>query len=117
MKAFGTKVVLALRIVLVMQVLVAVTGLLLSGSAWGTGEPEAGWRLARQWCAGCHIVDMSGHGAAYAPSFPTIAQERGKDQRWLRAWLISPHPPMPNMSLSRGEIDDVIAYLESLAKP
>jgi cytochrome c len=88
-----------------------------AASAQTAGDREAGWQLARRWCTGCHVVDMSGYGTDTAPPFPTIARERGKDQRWLRAWLISPHPPMPNMSLSRGEIDDVIAYLESLARP
>jgi mono/diheme cytochrome c family protein len=80
-----------------------------------TGEAEAGWQLARRWCAGCHVVDMAGYGTDSAPAFATVARER-TDRRWIRAWLESPHPPMPNMNLSRGEIDDVIAYLDTLAK-
>jgi hypothetical protein len=27
---------------------------------------------------------------------------------------MSPHPPMPNISLSRQQIDDIVAYLSSL---
>jgi len=83
--------------------------------ASATGEAEAGWQLARQWCAGCHVIDMAGHGTDSAPAFATVARER-TDRRWVRAWLESPHPPMPNMNLSRGEIDDVIAYLDTFAK-
>lgn len=83
--------------------------------ASAAGEAEAGWQLARRWCAGCHVVDMAGYGTDSAPAFATVARDR-TDRRWVRAWLEAPHPPMPNMNLSRGEIDDVIAYLDTLAK-
>jgi mono/diheme cytochrome c family protein len=84
-----------------------------TASAQSVGDREAGWNLARQWCVDCHVVDYAGHGADTA----AIARERRADPRWLRAWLTTPHPPMPNRNLSGGEIDDVIAYLESLARP
>jgi cytochrome c len=87
-----------------------------TASAQSVGDREAGWNLARQWCVDCHVIDYAGHGADTAPAFPAIARERRGDQRWLRAWLAKPHPPMPNLNLSRGEIDDVIAYLESLVR-
>lgn len=29
-------------------------------------------------------------------------------------WLEAPHPLMSHLNLSRGEIDDIIAYLDSL---
>jgi mono/diheme cytochrome c family protein len=32
----------------------------------------------------------------------------------VRAWLADPHPPMPNFNLSRQQIDDIVAYLDSL---
>jgi cytochrome c2 len=82
--------------------------------ARAAGTPEAGWHLAQRWCTGCHVVDSAGHGTDAAPSFPGIAERRRQDETPLRAWLTSPHPPMPNLNLSRGEIDDVIAYLRSL---
>src|SRR5690348_5890082 len=84
--------------------------------ASAAGNAEAGWQMARRWCSGCHVVDATGYGTDTAPPFVTIAQQRG-DRRWVRAWLQAPHPPMPNLNLSRGEIDDVIAYLDSLAAP
>jgi hypothetical protein len=67
--------------------------------------------------SGCHIVDTSGEETDAAPSFQSIAQDRSKDQAWLRAWLVAPHPRMPDLNLSRDEIDDIIAYLSSLEKP
>jgi len=47
------------------------------------------------------------------PSFRTIAQgELTADQ--LRTFLPRPHPPMPDLSLTRTEIHDLIAYIEAL---
>jgi cytochrome c len=79
------------------------------------GDAQAGQTLARLWCSSCHIVDLSGHGPDTAPPFPSIARRKPEDRTWVRAWLVSPHPPMPNFNLSRQEIDDVVAYLDSLA--
>lgn len=84
------------------------------GSA--AGNAEGGHVLARVWCSSCHVVDASSiEGRDTAPSFADIARRRAGDRTWLRAWLIAPHPPMPNFNLSRQEIDNIIAYLESLA--
>ena len=84
-------------------------------SAHATGDSQAGHRLAEQWCNTCHIVEESGAGPDTAPPFPVIARNR-KDRAWVRAWLAAPHPPMPNLSLTRQEIDDVVAYLDSLVQ-
>jgi len=94
---------------------VVVPLLSLSGlTAHAAGNAPAGHQLAKQWCNTCHIVEESGSGPDTAPPFPVIA-ERRKDRAWVRAWLVAPHPPMPNLNLTRQEIDDVIAYLDSLA--
>ena len=77
---------------------------------------EAGQRLTQQWCTGCHVVGNGTRGTDSAPSLPVIAQRAGQDRAWLKAWLTAPHPPMPNLSLSRQEIDNITAYLDSLAK-
>lgn len=89
---------------------------IMGGAAFATGDPNAGWVLARKWCRGCHVVDTSAEGTDTAPSFPSIAQDHGADPRWLRAWLVAPHPQMPDLNLSRTEIDDIVAYLSSLEK-
>ena len=83
--------------------------------AQAAGNAQAGHTLARLWCSSCHVVDESGAGRDTAPPFATIASSRHADNRWLRLWLTQPHPPMPNFNLSRQEIDDIIAYLSSLA--
>jgi mono/diheme cytochrome c family protein len=84
--------------------------------ASAAGDAQAGHALAQVWCSSCHVVDTSGQGRDTAPPFAAIAKQRAADRAWLRGWLTSPHPPMPNFNLSRKEIDDLIAYLESLPK-
>jgi mono/diheme cytochrome c family protein len=105
----------AISRVVAAAILVGLTGI--ASSVRGAGDREAGWRLAQRWCASCHVVDASGYGAGIAPSFPAIAREHGKDVRWLRAWLVAPHPPMPAMNLTGAETEDVVAYLNSLMSP
>jgi cytochrome c len=46
------------------------------------------------------------------PSFRIAAGHLNPDQ--LRAWLTHPHGAMPDLSLTRAEIDDLIAYIETL---
>jgi len=81
----------------------------------GAADPEHGEVLARTWCAECHIVaDDQTRGSADVPPFRQIARERSDTARDLRAFLADPHPKMPPLSLTRREIDDIVAYLESL---
>lgn len=93
----------------------AILSLSVASAAMAAGDEQAGKDLARRWCSGCHIVDRSGGGTDAAPPFPVIARRNPKDRTWLRAWLTDPHPPMPNLNLSRQQIDDVVAYLDSLS--
>lgn len=84
--------------------------------AVAAGNAQAGHALARIWCSSCHMVDLSGQARDTAPPFADIAKRKAADRAWLRAWLVAPHPPMPNFNLSRQEIDDIVAYLDSLAR-
>ncbi|MFQ5953901.1 MAG: c-type cytochrome [Kiloniellales bacterium] len=78
------------------------------------GDPEEGGRLARQWCAECHLVGPGDNQAvAAAPTFQALANDVRKTPDYLRAFLVRPHEPMPPLSLSRREIDDLIAYIIS----
>lgn len=86
-------------------------------AAQDAGDARHGIMLARNWCAGCHVVEPGGRGADTAPPFMTIANDPKRPPSALRAWLLQPHPPMPNMNLSRAEIDDIVAYLQSLKTP
>jgi len=81
---------------------------------FAAGDAAAGQRLTQQWCSGCHIASRNGPGTDAAPPLADIAQHQGRSEAWLRGWLAAPHPPMPNLSLSRQEIDNIVAYLESL---
>jgi cytochrome c2 len=82
--------------------------------AQASGDPGKGLRLARQWCTGCHVVEPAGRGGDIGPSFLDIANRPDRTPATMRAWLTNPHPPMPNLSLSRDEINDIIVYLDSL---
>lgn len=78
-------------------------------------DSAAGERLARQWCANCHVIDVGNPGATVPqgpPTFRMVAQQRSSDE--LRTFLTRPHPPMPDLALTRAEIDDLIAYIETL---
>ncbi len=86
-------------------------------AGYAAGDRDDGHQLARQWCSGCHSVDQANQGSDAAPSFDSIATSSGEDKAWLKAWLSAPHPTMPDMNLSREEIDDIAAYLSSLSKP
>jgi mono/diheme cytochrome c family protein len=93
--------------------ILAVT-IVVAGSATGHAADTArGAQLARLWCAGCHIVGSGSQGQVQVgpPSFRAIS---GLSSDQLRTFLIKPHPPMPDLSLSRSEMDDLIAYIKSL---
>lgn len=82
--------------------------------AQASGDPQNGLRLARQWCTGCHVVEPSGRGGDSGPPFHEVANRADRTPTTMRAWLTNPHPPMPNLGLTRKEIDDIVAYLDSL---
>jgi mono/diheme cytochrome c family protein len=76
-------------------------------------SPEAGAEIAARWCAGCHVVSKSGAGTDAAPSFPSIATRREETE--LRVFLSKPHAQaMRGFTLTRREVEDVVAYIQSL---
>lgn len=89
--------------------------LITPGDLWAA-DADAGLRLARQWCVECHVVEPTQESASdAAPPFESIALDPNKTPEGLRTWLADPHPPMPNLQLSTGEIEDILAYIQSLA--
>lgn len=92
----------------------AMLGVLLSAGPAAAQDAAAGRALAQQWCTSCHIVVPGADGSDAAPTFAAIANDPNVTERGLRAWLADPHPPMPNLNLSRTEIDNIIAYLKTL---
>jgi mono/diheme cytochrome c family protein len=70
--------------------------------------------IAGRWCAACHVVSPDQKRASTdVPGFADIARRRGNGD--LTTFLIDPHPKMPDMSLSRDEIADLVAYIRSRA--
>jgi mono/diheme cytochrome c family protein len=89
--------------------------MLTSAAAHPAGADDSkGSQLARQWCASCHVTGggPAGNVQQGPPSFPTIARARTADQ--LRAFLSHPHGAMPDLSLTRAEIDNLVGYIQTL---
>jgi mono/diheme cytochrome c family protein len=90
-------------------------GLLMVAAPAHSGDPEAGRVLARAWCAQCHVVEASQTQASdIAPPFAQVANDPAKSRAGIELWLADPHPPMPKLSLTRQQIDDLTTYIESL---
>jgi mono/diheme cytochrome c family protein len=78
-------------------------------------DPDNGERLARRWCAPCHVVASNQRVATgEAPPFATIGQRPELDAAKLAFFLLEPHPKMPSMGLSRTEAADLAAYIATL---
>jgi mono/diheme cytochrome c family protein len=76
---------------------------------------ENGKKLAELWCSSCHLVSPEQKSATTeAPPFATIAEHSTDELAWLAPFLADPHPPMPQFSLTRNEIRDLVAYFSSL---
>jgi cytochrome c len=95
-------------------------GLVLSAGSFAVSSAVAadamsGRQLAQQWCTNCHVTADTSAGTVQQgpPSFRAIAQG-GLTGDQLRAFLSHPHGAMPDLSLTRAEIDDLIAYFETL---
>jgi mono/diheme cytochrome c family protein len=96
-------------------IIAGAASLMLATHSWAQPvDAEAGGKLARQWCAGCHQVEAGGALNEVAPSFVSIANDPSRTPEFLWAWLSTEHPLMPNFNLTYLEIRSIIAYLESL---
>lgn len=77
-------------------------------------DPAQGERLAKRWCAECHVVAPDQTSARVdAPSFASISANRRVPE--ISAFLRVDHPQMPDMSLSRDEIVNLIAWMQTLS--
>jgi mono/diheme cytochrome c family protein len=99
---------------------IGLTGALavLSATAWSQelGSPARGQRVAETICSECHAVQKGATRSANAnaPTFQTLAKTPGMTAMAFRVWLRSSHKEMPNIMLKNEEVDDVIAYVQSL---
>lgn len=79
---------------------------------------ENGARLAQTLCTSCHLIGEPSDRPVPAdvPSFAGIANRPTQTLDHLTNWLTEPHPPMPNLNLTRVEIRDLAGYIFSLRK-
>lgn len=81
------------------------------------GNPAQGLAYAREVCAECHAV---AHGATQspnprAPPFQRVADTPGLTRLAFSAWMRSSHPTMPDFVVDDERIDNLHAYINSLA--
>ncbi len=80
------------------------------------GDPVAGQRLAERWCSGaCHVIGPTSQRGT-SSGVPTFAAMPSTTQMSLSVFLQKPHAGMPDLHLSRDEIDDLAAYILSLRR-
>jgi mono/diheme cytochrome c family protein len=80
-------------------------------------DSDDGEKLARRWCAACHLVASDQQRTTTdAPPFATIARTPGFNREKLAYFLLEPHPKMPNMALSRSEAADLADYIAKLGR-
>jgi mono/diheme cytochrome c family protein len=97
--------------------LIGIAALLLvaSAPALAAGDADAGKVFAERSCSSCHLVTTDQKSATTeAPPFTELAQRPHEQIEALATFLTAPHPPMPPVSLTRREIENVVAYIESL---
>ena len=99
------------RIISGLLLLIAVTALPQAALA---ADAANGERLAKRWCAACHVVatDQKSGNTQVAP-FSAVAKVPGFDTAKLALYLLLPHPKMPDMNLTRSEAADLTAYIVS----
>jgi mono/diheme cytochrome c family protein len=88
----------------------------MAGAPAYAGDPVEGREIAERWCSSCHVAPGGGGGTDAVPTLGGIARDPRHDPGWLRQWLNDPHPPMPDLHLSHAEIENVVAYLQTLAR-
>ena len=80
------------------------------------GSAKQGQALAETVCSECHAVKPGAVRSPFehAPTFESIAKMPGMTPTAIRVWLRSAHREMPNIMLQPDEVDNVIAYLQTL---
>jgi hypothetical protein len=43
-----------------------------------------------------------------------VARRDNLSRVQLETWIGNPHPPMPNLNLTRREVDSLVEYIQSL---
>jgi cytochrome c2 len=73
-------------------------------------DARKGEILAKRWCSTCHVVSSDQQQAtAQAPPFSAVAGRTDFNETTVAYFLLTPHPRMPDMNLSRTEAADLAA--------
>lgn len=89
---------------------------ILAASAAFAADADNGRRLAQMRCVPCHAVDAAPHReVAQAPPFDTISRKFALQPEALAFAMLDPHPRM-NVTLTRREVEDIAAYIKTLAR-
>ena len=83
------------------------------------GQPDAaqGEGLAQKVCAVCHIPQQGAprlQGTADIPTFGEIARKSGQSAERITGAIILPAHPMPQIALTKDQMNDIAAYTMSL---
>jgi cytochrome c len=79
-------------------------------------DAQRGKQFAGHVCAICHVVfEGQSPGDPNAPSFRSIAKSRQFREKGVEL-LWESHPKMPNLATTQEELDNLAAYIKSLAK-
>jgi mono/diheme cytochrome c family protein len=92
---------------------------LLASEAKAEGEADAAKAIIHEHCVGCHEVPgyerERNTPALEAPSFPEMAADPGTyTAERLRRFLQQPHWPMGQFQLSPRDIDNLLAFIQSV---
>lgn len=82
-----------------------------------SGDAAKGHALAKRLCSNCHIIGDEAAAAtisADVPSFKSIAGLPDQSPERIAGRIVVPHPPMPQIDVTRNEIRDLAAYIMSL---
>ena len=85
-----------------------------ASAASAAGDAERGRTIAQTWCLPCHAAGTPGATSDVAPSFTWLVENRSPAA--ITGFLSEPHGLMPNIQLARSQIEDVVAYIESLKR-
>ncbi|OAP35311.1 cytochrome C [Sinorhizobium glycinis] len=98
-----------------LQSAVAVALLLMVNGESAAADRLRGRAIAQRWCSECHVVAPGQvRGSDTVPTFAQIGESERFDERSLSTFLATPHHSrMPNLSLTRTEIADLVAYMKS----
>lgn len=78
-------------------------------------DARKGEIMAKRWCATCHIVSPDQQqGTTQAPPFAAVASRPDFNEMMVAFFLLTPHPRMPDMGLSRSEAADLASYIKTL---